>query len=93
MTNKDIIKKARPILEKQGVKKAALFGSRARGDNKRNSDVDLLVDLPDHFTLFDVSSLKIDLEEKLKKIVDLVEYSMVHQIAKKEIFKEQIPII
>ena len=43
MSNQEIIKKARPILEKQGVKRAALFGSRARGDEKKYSDWDLLI--------------------------------------------------
>ena len=93
MSNQDIIKKAMPILKKQGVKKAALFGSQARGDAKRGSDVDLLVELPEHFTLFDVSGLKIDLEEKLKKAVDLVEYAMIHPLAKSQILKEQVPIL
>lgn len=34
-----------PQLEKDGVKHVALFGSRARGDHRLDSDIDLLVDL------------------------------------------------
>lgn len=35
----------RPALEAEGVKHVALFGSRARGDNNANSDIDLLLDV------------------------------------------------
>src|SRR3989338_2105629 len=40
---KYIIKKARPILKKSGVKKAALFGSAARGDMTRKSEIDFVI--------------------------------------------------
>lgn len=93
MSKKEIANKIRPILERQGVKKAALFGSQARGDAKKNSDVDLLVELPDDFSLFDMSGLKIDLEETLNKKVDLVEYSVIHPLLRDRVLKEQIPIL
>ncbi len=35
----------RPELQKEGVTHMALFGSRARRDNRPDSDVDLVVDL------------------------------------------------
>ena len=31
------------VLKKHGVKKAGIFGSYARGEQKKNSDVDILV--------------------------------------------------
>ena len=33
-----------PIAKKYGVKKLALFGSYARGENKATSDIDFLID-------------------------------------------------
>lgn len=36
-----------PILKQYGVQKAALFGSQARGDDDRISDVDLIIDVND----------------------------------------------
>ncbi|MCG2689904.1 nucleotidyltransferase family protein [Candidatus Parcubacteria bacterium] len=90
MTNKDIIKKVRPILEKQGVKKAALFGSRARGDHKRSSDVDLLIEYEkDNKSLFDFVGLKFNLEDILKKKVDLLTYDSIHPLLKGIILNEQ----
>lgn len=35
----------RPALEDRGVAHMSMFGSRARGDNRPDSDVDLLVDI------------------------------------------------
>lgn len=36
----------RPLLEAEGVEHLALFGSRSRDDNRPDSDVDLLVEVP-----------------------------------------------
>lgn len=51
-----VLKAMRPRLEEQGVTHLALFGSRARGDNKPDSDVDLLVEVDPNgkFSLLDL---------------------------------------
>ncbi len=38
----------RPQLEAEGVEHLALFGSRARGDNRSDSDIDLLVEVAEN---------------------------------------------
>lgn len=55
------------------VLKAYLFGSYSRHDADENSDIDILVDLDysRHIGL-EFVQMKIDLEEKLKKPIDLV---------------------
>ncbi len=78
-----------PLLEKYGVKKASFFGSYARGDFHKKSDVDLLIQLPQGMTLFGFADLKLDLEEKLQKEVDLVTYRSIHPLLKDQILKEQ----
>ena len=48
MKRDDIIEKLREReseLRAQGVTHAALFGSRARGDNRPNSDIDIMVEI------------------------------------------------
>jgi hypothetical protein len=91
--DKRMIEKIKLILKQKGVTRAAIFGSYARGEQKRNSDVDLLVELPDKMTLFGMGGLKMDLEENIGKKVDLVEYHLLHPLLKDEILKEQIPIL
>ena len=41
--NPKVIREIRDIAEQYGIKKVLLFGSRARGDFKRTSDIDIAV--------------------------------------------------
>jgi hypothetical protein len=50
-----------------------LFGSFASGENTEDSDVDLLVYFDEKVaSLFDMSGLKLDIQEKLNTKVDVV---------------------
>ena len=84
MTTKSIKKQIMPILKRQGVIKAALFGSIARGEMKKNSDIDILVKLKKGKSLFDFVGLKLELEEKLGKKVDLVTYTFKKDVLERE---------
>ncbi|KKP65768.1 MAG: polymerase beta domain protein region protein [Candidatus Roizmanbacteria bacterium GW2011_GWA2_35_19] len=77
------------ILQSYQVKKAAFFGSYARGDYNNQSDVDILIELPKGMTLFGLVDLKIDLEKKLNKDVDLVTYRSIHPLLRERILNEQ----
>ena len=58
----------------QPVLKAWLFGSFSRGEEREDSDVDLLI-LPDksqHFSLFTLSAMYEDLRNLIGRDVDLV---------------------
>lgn len=89
MTTLTIKKQIIPILKRQGVLKAAIFGSFARGEETKKSDVDLLVELPKNKTFLDVAGLKIELEDKLGREVDIVEYGAIHPLIKKNVLAEQ----
>lgn len=56
--------------KKYGVEEIGLFGSFARGEDKEESDIDLLVTMPSTFD--NVMNLKFELEESLHKKVDLL---------------------
>lgn len=85
--------KIRPILKKAGVKKAQLFGSYARGEAKKNSDIDILVQMKPSSSLFDLVDLEQQLEEKLEKKVDLLTFRSVHPRLKKYIESDTIDIL
>ncbi len=78
-----------PILKRQGVLKAAIFGSFARGEETKKSDVDLLVKMPKGKTLLDMAGLKVELEDKLGREVDIVEYSAIRPMIKKQVLMDK----
>lgn len=89
MTIQNLKFKLAPVLKGQGVLKASIFGSFARGDNNRKSDLDILVRLSRGKTLLDLVALKMKLEEVLKKKVDLVTYNSIHPLLRESILKDE----
>ena len=82
-----------PILKKNEVTRAGIFGSYARGSAKKGSNVDILVKIGKKKTLLDISFLQLSLERELHKKVDLVEYQEIHPSLRKMILKEEIRIL
>jgi uncharacterized protein len=63
MNSTEILAKLREneqALRARGVRHAALFGSRARGDNQPDSDIDIMIDIDPavHITVFKYAGLK-----------------------------------
>lgn len=59
MTKEDVLEKLkelRPLLEAEGVQHLAVFGSRARGDHRDDSDLDIAIEV-DSNTKFSVLNL------------------------------------
>lgn len=81
------------ILKKNGVKKAAVFGSFARGEAKKESDIDLLIEFKGKKSLFDLVGLKIELEESTGRNVDVVTYASLHPLLRDRILSEQVCIL
>lgn len=82
-------KEITPILKKRGVAKAAFFGSFARGEATKRSDIDLLVRFKGSRGLLDLVGLRFELEKKLGKKVDLLTYGAIHPRLKRYILKDQ----
>lgn len=93
MTPQEIQVKTSPILRSHGVLRASLFGSAARGEMTRESDVDILVDLKNETTLLGFVEIKQNLEGVLGRKVDLVEYAALKPALKKSIFLHHFPLL
>ena len=74
-------------LKKHNPKKIILFGSRARGDYRKNSDIDIAVDLDLSFREKRKLKEKIDLISGLYS-VDLIFLNEVEESFKNKILKE-----
>jgi len=93
-TDVDKIKeKAVPILKEAGVTRSAIFGSYAVGENTKDSDVDILVELQKGSSLLDLIRLKRKLEEALNKEVDLLTFNSISPLLKDIVQKNQTPIL
>lgn len=89
-----LIPKIQDFLETQPINKAWLFGSCARGENKRNSDVDILVQYDEKvkLSLFQIIDIINQLEEIAHRPVDLVEDGQMMWFAVKSVNKDKILI-
>jgi hypothetical protein len=82
------------ILKSNKVTKAGIFGSYSRGEQRKDSDVDIVVEINDkNMSLIGFIRLKSALEKILGKKVDLVEYSAIKPAIKERILSEEIRII
>lgn len=90
---KAIKMKTLPILRRHEIARAGIFGSYARGEQKKNSDIDMLVKVKKGFSLLDLTGLQFELEKQLKKKVDLLTYNSLHHLIKDDVLKDEIRII
>ena len=72
LTIKQIKEKIKPVISKHGIKDVYLFGSYARGEATRNSDVDIYCSSGDVDSLWKEVALIREFEEALGKKVDVV---------------------
>jgi predicted nucleotidyltransferase len=93
----DVVAKLRehaPELRTRGVQHLYVFGSVARGDARADSDVDLAieVDPASDFTLITLGSVAADVEEWLKRGVDLGERSMLRSSLRADFERDAVRI-
>lgn len=69
-----------------------LFGSHVRGEAKRSSDIDLLIDFDRTPTLFELMDLEEELEEILQRDVDLVTEKSLRGTIGQRIRSEAVPV-
>ena len=74
------------------VRELSIFGSYSRGEQKKTSDVDILVKFNPNATLFDFVGLGNYLEEKLKIKVDVVSERGIRPELKSSIVRDVVRI-
>ena len=89
----EILKGLKDVIRKEyNAEVIGVFGSYARGEEKGNSDIDILVRFFEGATLFDFAGLADFLEEQLKIKVDLVSDRAIREEIKEPILTEVMRI-
>jgi hypothetical protein len=82
----------RAITAEHGVGAVGVFGSVARGEDRADSDVDLLIDVPAELGLLGLGRLADELETLLRARVDLVPSSDLKPDVRARIETELVPL-
>lgn len=80
------------IAAKHGAYNVRVFGSVARGEAGPESDVDLLVEMEEGRSLFDLVGLWQELEDLLGRKVDVVEPEGLHWYIRARVLNEAVPL-
>jgi uncharacterized protein len=80
------------IAARHGACNVRVFGSVARGDAGRESDVDILVDMEPGRSLFDLGGLLYDLQALLGVEVDVVTEKGLRPRIRAQVLREAVPL-
>ena len=93
-TVQQMVPKIQDFFANQPIRKAWLFGSFSRGEERPDSDVDILVEYEnsDEISLFTISRMNNSLKKILNRNVDLVEEGCLLPFAVESVYKDRILI-
>jgi predicted nucleotidyltransferase len=80
------------VAAEHGASDVRVFGSAARGTDRDDSDLDLLVSLPVGHSLLAVVGLQLDLEDELGIKVDLCTERELHPALRERILADARPL-
>jgi hypothetical protein len=78
------------LVEKFKVTELGIFGSYVRGEQTKNSDVDILVEFSKVPTLFDLVEIEYSISDKLGLPVDLVDKKSLKAAIRENILNETV---
>ena len=88
----EIKNKIAGVATQYGIHKAYLFGSYARGDAGKDSDIDICIEKGNIRTLFEFSGFCQDLEETLENKVDVITTTGLSENFRERIEKDMVLI-
>ena len=80
------------VAAKHGARNLRVFGSAARGEDRADSDLDLLVEMEPGRSLLDLVALGQDLETLLERKVDVLTDTSVHPAIRPHILADARPL-
>lgn len=94
LTTEQIRQTVAEYFKDKPVKKVYLFGSYARGEANEESDVDLSLVINENasVTYFTLAKYLLDLEDALRKKIDIVEEAMIYEKLRPFVNKSKVLI-
>lgn len=80
------------LAREHGASNVRVFGSAVRGTDREGSDIDLLVDVDEHVTLFTLTGLEQDLRELLGVAVDVRTPAEISRYIRDRVLAEARPL-
>ncbi|MEX2663873.1 MAG: nucleotidyltransferase family protein [Vicinamibacterales bacterium] len=80
------------LAARHGARNVRLFGSVARGEDRPESDLDLLVEMDADRSLLDLVGLEQDLEELLARPVDVLTDGGLHPTVRQRVLADARPL-
>lgn len=80
------------IAARRGGKNVRVFGSVVRGEERSDSDIDLLMSFRRGTTIFDRGGLLMELRETLGYAVDVVSEKTIHSSIRKSVLASAVPL-
>jgi predicted nucleotidyltransferase len=80
------------VAARYGAHNVRVFGSAARGEADPESDIDILVDLENPWTLLDHIGMKQELEDLLGRKVDVIVADALREIVRDHALREAVPL-
>ena len=80
------------IAERYGARNVRVFGSRARGEGRPDSDVDILVTVREQASLLELVAIKQDLEDLLGSTVHVVTEDAISPYIREQLLREAVAL-
>jgi uncharacterized protein len=85
-------RQVRRVAAAYGGTRVQVFGSVARGEDRTGSDIDLLIDLPEDISLFELGRLTDDLTALLGAPVDVTPAHALKPAVRRRIERDRVPL-
>jgi predicted nucleotidyltransferase len=80
------------LARKYGIRQVRLFGSVVRGEDRPDSDLDVLVDFEPKRTLLDLIGFEQDLEELFGRKVEVISARGLNPRIEAQVLREAVPL-
>ncbi|MCG3153128.1 MAG: hypothetical protein GEEBNDBF_02438 [bacterium] len=80
------------IAQRRGVRNIRIFGSAVRGEERPESDIDLLVEMDSNRSYLDLGGFAVEVGSIFSRRCDATTERMLHQLIRDQVLGEAVPL-